>query len=491
MSSHIKKLFSQTMFYGLGAFLNRSLSIILLPVYTAYFSVNELGYYALLSSVWFLLIVLYMYGSETSFLKFFIDENSHEGKCKIYSSTLITITVTSFIFSIVVFILAGDIAEFIGFANDSYGIYIVRILSVLLFTDSMYRIPLILLRAELNAKKYFQLTIVTFILNLAFNLLFIFYFRFGIEAILYSYIISVAVTYIYSLYITKQFLTFKIDLKLTGRMILYGNKFIYIGLIIIFTEQADRFFLKHYFDEGLVGIYSASIKLASVMRLLVAAFRFSWTPYFLNIADDPENKKIISEIFTYFVFAGISLVLIFSLLLPPLVKLEMFGISFLDKDFWYGLKIVPIVLLSYSFAGLIANMNVAPFFSNKTYHLFINALIGLGVYLISNIILIPLYDITGAAFSTLFSYFVMFIFLYFISQKIYRIEYQWFINLTIFFVAVCCFLLFTLISFFVENEMLIFISSILLVLLFFFTIQLSGLLDLRKVLSIVKSVKVT
>lgn len=321
MSSHIKKLFSQTMFYGLGAFLNRSLSIILLPVYTAYFSVNELGYYALLSSVWFLLIVLYMYGSETSFLKFFIDENSHEGKCKIYSSTLITITVTSFIFSIVVFILAGDIAEFIGFANDSYGIYIVRILSVLLFTDSMYRIPLILLRAELNAKKYFQLTIVTFILNLAFNLLFIFYFRFGIEAILYSYIISVAVTYIYSLYITKQFLTFKIDLKLTGRMILYGNKFIYIGLIIIFTEQADRFFLKHYFDEGLVGIYSASIKLASVMRLLVVAFRFSWTPYFLNIADDPENKKIISEIFHIFCFRRDQFSLDFLITIAPVSKI--------------------------------------------------------------------------------------------------------------------------------------------------------------------------
>lgn len=85
MSSHVKKLFSQTMLYGFGSFLNRSLAIILLPVYTAYFSINELGYYALLSSVWFILMVVYLYGSETSFLKFFIAEKDFEVRKKIYS----------------------------------------------------------------------------------------------------------------------------------------------------------------------------------------------------------------------------------------------------------------------------------------------------------------------------------------------------------------------------------------------------------------------
>lgn len=485
MSSHVRKMFSQTMLYGLGSFLNRSLAIILLPVYTAYFSVSELGYYALLSSVWFILIVIFLYGSETSFLKFFIGEKDLEVKKKIYSSILLTITITSFIFSIIIFVFASYIATFIGFDNESYGTYIVRILSVLLFTDSMYRIPLILLRAELNAKKYFQLTIVTFSLNLFFNLVFIFYFKLGIEAILLSYIISVAVTYVISLYNTKEFLCFNFDMQIIKNMVVYGNKFIYVGLIMIFIEQADRFFLKHYFDEGLVGIYSANFKLASVMSLLVAAYRFSWTPYFLNIADNPENKKIIAEIFTYFVFAGVSLVLIFSLLIPPIVKLQIFGISFLHQDFWYGLKIVPIVLLSYFFAGLFANMNVAPFFANKTYYLLITALTGVGIYLFANITLIPKYDITGAALSSLITYVVMFFILYFISQRIYRVEYKWYINLSIMFIAACCFLLWTMISYFTDGEMVKFVSSVILIAIYFMTIHFSGLLDLRKGIALI------
>lgn len=485
MSSHVRKMFSQTMLYGLGSFLNRSLAIILLPVYTSYFSTNDLGYYALLSSVWFILMVIFLYGSETSFLKFFIGEKDIEVKKKIYSSVLLTISITSFIFSFVVFLFAREISAFIGFENSNYGTYIVRILSVLLFTDSLYRIPLILLRAELNAKKYFQLTIVTFSLNLLFNIVFIFYFKLGIEAILFSYIISVAVTYVVSLYITREFLNFNFDGKIIKNIVAYGNKFIYVGLIMIFIEQADRFFLKHYYSEALVGIYSANFKLASVMSLLVAAYRFSWTPYFLNIADNPENKKIISEIFTYFVFAGVSLVLVFSLLIPPIVKLQIFGITFLHQDFWYGLKIVPIVLLSYFFAGLFANMNVAPFFANKTYYLLITAIIGVGVYLFANTTLIPKYDITGAALSSLITYVVMFFILYFISQKIYKVDYKWHVILSIMFIAICCFMLWTMISYFTDGEVIKFLSSIFLIIIYFLTIQLSGLLDLRKGIALI------
>jgi O-antigen/teichoic acid export membrane protein len=225
--------------------------------------------------------------------------------------------------------------------------------------------------------------------------------------------------------ITKKFFAFNFSVKEAKALVTYGNKFIYFGLFLLLIDVSDRFFLKYYFDESIVGIYSASYRLGTVMSLAIAAFRFSWTPYFLNFADNPENKKIISEIFTYFIFAGLFLFLLFAFFTEPLVKMQIGGFSLLDPKYYGGLVIIPVILLSYFFSGLFANMNVVPFYANKTSILFLISLEGLLLNVILNVILIPKFNMLGAAYATLITYAVMFIHIYFLSQKIYKINYQW------------------------------------------------------------------
>jgi len=180
--------------------------------------------------------------------------------------------------------------------------------------DTVYRFPLLLFRAELNAKTYAYINLLTFIINIVSNIVMIVFLRMDIEAILYSYLISVIVTLIVSLIITRKYLTYKFSVSEIKRMLGFGNKFIYIGMCLILIDMSDRFFLKYFYNEKTVGIYWANYRLAAVMSLMIAAFKFSWTPYFLNLTENPENKKIISKIFTYFCFTGLSLFLIFSLL---------------------------------------------------------------------------------------------------------------------------------------------------------------------------------
>ncbi len=47
------------------------------------------------------------------------------------------------------------------------------------------------------------------------------------------------------------------------------------------------------------------------------------------------------------------------------------------------------------------------------------------INIIFNFVLIPELSITGAALSTMITYFSMFLIIYFYSQKIYKIEYDW------------------------------------------------------------------
>ena len=422
--SHVKTLLSHTIIYGIGLVLNRSIGFLLLPLYTNYFSPGDWGVYTIVSSLWIFLSVFYSLGFENSFMKFFIEEKNKEKKKTIYSSILIFLVLSSVVLSFILYFSSLAIAAWVKFDDAAKAISLIKILAVLLFFDTIYRIPLLLLRAELNTKVYTYLTIVTVVINIGLNIFLIIGQGYGVEAIFYSYIISVLITTILCLFITKSYLIPKISFSEIKKFFGFGLNFIFIGLFILFIDISDRFFLKYYFDESVVGIYSANYRLGTVMSLIIAAYKFSWTPYFMNIQENPDNKKIISNIFTYFVFTGLFLFLFFSFFTDDIVKIKIGSFYVMNESYWGGLKIIPIVLLSYFFSGLYSNLNVASFFSNRTDVLLKIAMLGIAVNIIFNIALIPSLEMTGAALSTLLTYVVMFIALYYKSQQLFYINYD-------------------------------------------------------------------
>lgn len=422
--SPIKTLLSHTAIYGVGLILNRSLGFLLLPVYTNYFSPADLGVYYLVWSISVFLSVLYSLGFENSFMKYFIEEKNKQKKAEIYSSIIVALLFSSLIFSLCIYFGSGSINNLLHFQDSVKGIFLLKILAILLFFDTIYRIPLLLLRAELNTKVYSYITIVTLVINLGLNVFLIVVQKYGVEAIFYSYIVSILVTTIICLFITRPYLTSKISFKEIKRQFQFGLNFIFIGLIILVIDMSDKFFLKYYYDESIVGIYGVNYRLGAVMSLIISAYKFSWTPYFMNLSENPDNKKIISSIFTYFVFTGLFLFLFFSFFIAPVVQLKIGGYHILDEAYWSGLKIIPIILLSYFFSGLHSNLTVAPFFSNRIDVLLKISIIGLISNIVLNVWLIPKFEMTGAALSTLFTYVIMFGFLYYRSQQLFRIEFD-------------------------------------------------------------------
>jgi O-antigen/teichoic acid export membrane protein len=475
---HVRELFSHTVIYGFGLMLNRSVSIILLPLYTNYFTTEDLGLYTLILAVSFFLGVIYTYGMETAFIKFFIDEKEVSKRKEIYSSSLIGIFITSLFISVMLYLLSGQVSSIIGFEDLSKGIFLVKILAVMMIADTVYRFPLLLFRAELDTKTYSYLNIFTFVINIASNLFFILYIRTGIEGIFYSYFISVSLTLLISLFLTRKFLHFKISFKIFKELASFGNKFIYIGICIIIIDQADRFFLKYFYDESIVGIYWANYRLATAMTLIIAAYRFSWTPYFLNLGDNPDNKKIISTIFTYFIFAGVTLFLLFSLTVKNIIKIPIGNFHILSPEYWQGLTIIPVILLAYLISGIYHSLHAAPFFKNKTKFILIITLSGLAVNLFLNFFLVQLFGMNGAAVTILLTYSVMFAWIYFYSQKIYRISYEWNRILKIVLIALIIFILNSIVNITpVINLLLAFIS----ISTFLLIVNSFKLIELKKV----------
>jgi O-antigen/teichoic acid export membrane protein len=124
------------------------------------------------------------------------------------------------------------------------------------------------------------------------------------------------------------------------------------------------------------------------------------------------------------VFAGLFLFLGFVLFTEPIVKMSFGKFSLLDIRYQSGLIILPYILLAYLFSGLYSALSVASFYANKTRELFFVSAVGLLINTICNILLISNYGILGASISTMVTYFFMMVYIYFRSQKIYKIEFE-------------------------------------------------------------------
>jgi O-antigen/teichoic acid export membrane protein len=482
-----KQLFSQTMIYGLGIMLNRSVSFILIPVYTKYFSPAELGVFTLVQSLSIFLGFVYALGLETAFMKKFIDAVDIERRKNIYSSTLIFLLLSSVTLSFLLYIFAGRISEIIGISDSPNSVFLIQLMGIVMIADTLYRIPMLLFRAQLRAKMYSLLNLLAFIINVGLNLILIVKLNFGVEAIFYSYLASVIVILILTLFMTRENITSSFSKETISEMLAYGAKFIFIGIFLLVIDMSDRFFLQHYFGESTVGIYWANYRLASVMGLVIAAFKFSWTPFFLNLNKEHASRKVIAYVTTYFVFAGSILFLIFGLLIDVIAPAEIFGVRFLDVLYLPGLSIVPVILLSYFFSGLYSTFNAAPFFTDNTKSLLYITGAGVIINILLNFFLIPKFEMQGAAIATLITYFTMFLMVFFYSQKIYRIELDYLRITIIFLGAVGIFV----IGYFVVNrtELSLGIKAVIdigMVVLYLVLLNITGMFRLSRVTELLK-----
>jgi len=168
---------------------------------------------------------------------------------------------------------------------------------------------------------------------------------------------------------------------------------------------------------------------------------------------------------------------VLSLFIEDIVKIRFFGFYLIGKNFWDGLYIVPIVLLAYVFNGFYINFLAGIQIQKKTQYMPLVSGLGAIVNVLANFLLIPELGMLGAAYATLLAYLSMAIFQYFLSQKFYKIHYEW---RKIFLIGLSTILSYGLFYILSDLKILnIYILKILSVLLFVILLELFGLIEIK------------
>ena len=117
--------------------------------------------------------------------------------------------------------------------------------------------------------------------------------------------------------------------------------------------------------------------------------------------------------------------IIFCLLIFLLVTLyiDIFK-YFIGPDFRSGLAIVPIVLMANLLLGIFYNLSVWYKLTDKTKFGAMIAFLGAIITILLNVLLVPKYGYTGAAWAHLACYFTMVVLSFVGSRKFYKISYD-------------------------------------------------------------------
>ncbi|MFH1194515.1 MAG: oligosaccharide flippase family protein [bacterium] len=422
MIEKLKELTKDTAIYGISTIVGRFINFLLVPFYTNFIIPSEFGIYAYVYACIAFLNIAYIYGMDAAFMKY-ISLAKEEEKKDLFSTPFIFVTATSFLLSVSFYLFRTPLSSVLKITGQYE--YIIYYVILILMFDTLALIPFADLRLQRKAKRFAVIKILNILINLSLNLILIIKFQFGIEAIFISNLAASVVTFIILLPDIFLKLKFKINKAILIKMLRFGFPYLPASISATIVQVIDRPILRALTDNATLGIYQANYKLGIFMMLFVSMFQYAWQPFFLTNAKEKNAKEIFAKVLTLFVIAGSLVWVVISLFISDLAAIEIVhGKSIIGHSYLSGIVIVPIVLLGYLFNGMYVNFTAGLYIEEKTKYFPLIAGAGAAVNVIANFTLIPIYGIMGAAFATLLSYMVMAVYLYFVTQKFYKINYE-------------------------------------------------------------------
>jgi O-antigen/teichoic acid export membrane protein len=422
MLDKIFRLGKEAAIYGLSSILGRFLNFLLVPFYTNYLLTSEYGVVANIYAYIAFAFVVYGYGMESAYMRFVASPENGD-KRQNFSVPFFSLLLSSLVLSLFIHLTAAPLASLISLGEGHSRL--VQYAGWILFFDTLCIVPFASLRMENKAIQFAALRVLNIVVNILLNILFIVGMDMKAEGVLLANLLASGVTFGILLVKVASQLTLKFPSRLYQELLKFGLPYVPAGIAGVAMQVIDRPILKALTDDATVGIYQANYRLGVLMMLVVGMFDYAWRPFFLQHAKDADAKTLFSKVFTYFMAVLMFVFLSVSLFVEDIVRIQVFGKYFIHPDYWGGLSIVPVVLLSYIFTGAYVNFVVGIYLEKKTKYLpYVTGAGGL-INVAVNFWLIPRMGLMGAALATLASYVAMAIGMYAATQKYFAVPYEW------------------------------------------------------------------
>ncbi len=409
--SYTRKLFGHSSHYVLGTLLTTFAHFFTFPIFTRIFTVSEYGFLSLITVTISTVLASSKLGLTSASVRMY--EECRKGtdiqSLRVYYSTF-------FIGAI----LTGTI---IAFLYGSFTPSLAKVLSIpqllplflvsalIVFFRTVNAVSLSFLRAAQKTKVFNVVNVVLTYTGSGLSIVLVLFFIKGLLGFYVGQLIIEAVAFFcMAVFLIRHE---KISLpyfspSLFQSALKFGLPLVGLEFLNHILTYGDRFLITLYCDAEQLGIYSVGYNLSSyVSNLLLVPLSFAVTPLLMQV----WTKDGIGQTRNFLTNATRYVALFFFPIIAGFIGINKELLVLLASPKYIdSSSIIPFAVIGVGFFALSNLLNAGLIIYKRTDKILVYSFIAAFLNIILNMFLIPLYGIIGAAFATLISYFVFFVF---------------------------------------------------------------------------------
>lgn len=412
----VRKFFKDSAIYGLATILSKGLTVLMLPIYTAFLSKTQLGVLDLLLGVIAVLSMVIGLDMGNALAREYGEPGELEQKRR-YSSTAFWFSVVAFGLSAILFFPAAGIIA-VRLTGDQSAASAVRAAVICLAVSGIYMVASQQLRWMILPGKFGIVSVCYTLISLSVTLLLVGKFKLGEAGVLYGTATGSAIGLLLALWFCHGEFKLQFDLACLRKMLAFCVPIVPSSLSVVVTTYVSRFVLENYLGLDEVGVFGVATRVGGLAGLVMLGFGSALTPLIYARQHHSETAGDLARIFKIFV---------------TLASIGVAGLALFAAEIVAVLTVtdysaaVPLLgLLAPAF--LLSQMYIfapGPWLRRRMWSVAgINfGTAGLAVAL--NFILVPRFGLFGAAMATLLSAGANFGINMAVSQKLYPVPHRW------------------------------------------------------------------
>lgn len=391
-------------------FATKMLSFFLVPLYTNLLTTTEYGTYDLFNTTIGVLLPILTLNVQEAVLRFSIDS-------QISRQSIVTVATRYLLISNLLFV--GGLG-----ANAIFGInelvYQYSLFFFLMYlVQSMSSTLIMYVRGIDKIKELSISSVLASALTIAFNILFLAIFRWGLAGYFLANIFGPLLQCFYLMIKVNIFAEIRLHEKFEKErlsMVLYSKPLIANSIAWWVNNASDRYVVIFFCGLAENGIYSVASKIPSILNIFQTIFNQAWTLSAVRDFDAEDKDNFFTN--TYRIYNFLMVIVCSAIIVVDKILAKLLYAN----DFYIAWRYVPWLTIAILFGaisgyigGFFAAVKDSKIFAKSTlYGAFTNILL--------NLLLVPFIGVLGASIATALSYFEVWAFRYWHSRKYIKIN---------------------------------------------------------------------
>ena len=403
--------------YGAGDVAVSIINLLLLPIFLRYLSLEDYGALALLIGVEALSKILFRFGLDGAFMRFYFEREDEQARAQLTSTICLFLVCVSGVLAAIGMISSGFIAGHLFPEFPERYVTALRFVIMNTFLLTFTFVPFHVMRLRGEAATYAAVMLGRSVLTTLLRVVLIVWLGWGVTGLTAA---DLAVTLVLLPVLwpwMRPLLRGRFSRQDLSVSLRFGLPRLPHGLVQQTFDAGNKYLFYQFAPLAHLGVYQLATTLGQSLKYFLSAFETGWAPFYYETAREPGAQVTFSKVTTYGVAVLTLLVAGLSAIAGDLVRLT-------PETYAGAAALVPIIALGVACQGVYLLTSIGLNLTSQTKFYPISAMIAAAVGLGSGWMLMPWYGATGAAVAFLLSYLALSVVAGAFARRYYPMRYE-------------------------------------------------------------------